>query len=167
MRNRDRPGWGPAWRSTPSTTALAKAVHPDDDQQYQIIAQVVDSKRRRIVASGNVLVARKPFQVYACVDRGYYHVGDVIRAEFHAQKLAGTPVRGDGKLSLFKIVPHDGQVVETLAIRSWEPGNRRAWRGDAATQSLGGWTISLTLINSRTTPRETQRRGLCLYDSGR
>ncbi len=138
-------------------TALAKAVHPDDDQQYQIIAQVVDSKRRRIVASGNVLVARKPFQVYACVDRGYYHVGDVIRAEFHAQKLAGTPVRGDGKLSLFKIVPHDGQVVETL-VRSWNQETDE--HGEATLQlkasEAGRYRFSYQLTNDT---KETQEGG--------
>jgi len=53
--------------------------------------------RDRILASefgaGNVLVARKPFKVYAWVSRGYYRVGDVIRANFSARTLDGRPAR--------------------------------------------------------------------------
>ena len=45
-------------------TALAKLVHPDEDQQYTITAEVVDASRRTIVGKGKVLVARKPFKVY-------------------------------------------------------------------------------------------------------
>jgi hypothetical protein len=58
-------------------TALAKAMHGDQDHQYTITAEVRDQSRRTIVGSGQVLVARHPFEVYAWVDRGYYRVGDV------------------------------------------------------------------------------------------
>ena len=81
-------------------TALAKAIHPDQDHQYEITAEVVDASRRTVVGSGRVLVARKPFQVFVWVDRGYYHVDDVVQADCFAQSLDGKPVRGDGKLSL-------------------------------------------------------------------
>src|SRR5262249_46654605 len=66
-------------------TALAKAVHPDEDHQYSITAEVTDDSRRTIVGQGNVLVARKPFKVYAWVNRGYYQTGDAIEASFQAQ----------------------------------------------------------------------------------
>ena len=75
-------------------TAAAKAVHPDEDHEYQITAEVVDPSRRTIVGSGSVLVARKPFQVTAWVDRGYYHVGgDQVEAE------ASPPVRSTANQS--------------------------------------------------------------------
>ena len=60
-------------------TLPAKELHGDQDHQYSITAEVVDESRRTIVGTGNVLVARKPFQVFAWVDRGYYRVGDTSR----------------------------------------------------------------------------------------
>ena len=42
-------------------TALAKAAHPDQDQRYEITAEITDQSRRTIVGTGTVLVARKPF----------------------------------------------------------------------------------------------------------
>ena len=84
-------------------TALAKAVHPDQDQRYEITAEVVDASRRTIVGTGTVLVARKPFQVTAWVDRGYYHTGDAIEAQFVGRTLDGKPVKGTGHLVLYKI----------------------------------------------------------------
>ena len=64
--------------------------------QYEITAEVVDESRRTIVGTGNVLVARKPFKVFAWVDRGYYRAGDAIEASFHAQTLDRKPVEGKG-----------------------------------------------------------------------
>ena len=84
-------------------TSLAKAPHPDQDHRYAIQAEVVDQSRRTIVGSGEVLVARKPFEVFAWVDRGYYRVGDTIDASFAARRLDGKPVEGTGKLRLLKI----------------------------------------------------------------
>ena len=78
-------------------TEVAKAIHPDQDQSYTITAEVVDQSRRTIVGEGTVLVARKPFKVYAWVDRGYYRVGDTIQAHFDAHTLDGKPVAGQGR----------------------------------------------------------------------
>ena len=78
-------------------TAVAKAIHPDQDHSYSITAEVVDQSRRTIVGTGTVLVARKPFTVYAWVDRGYYRVGDTIQADFAARTLDGKPVAGQGR----------------------------------------------------------------------
>ena len=77
-------------------TAVAKAIHPDQDHSYTITAEVVDQSRRTIVGTGTVLVARKPFSVYAWVDRGYYRVGDTIARPFlgpHARRQAGRRAR--------------------------------------------------------------------------
>jgi alpha-2-macroglobulin len=99
-------------------TAVAQVIHPDHDHQYTITAEVVDQSRRTIVGQGNVLVARKPFRVYAWVDRGYFRIGDAIRAEFQAQTLDQKPVHGDGTLRLFKISYQNDKPVET-EVRSW------------------------------------------------
>ena len=78
-------------------TSIAKEVHPDQDHRYQIQVEVVDASRRTIVGNGRVLVARRPFKVFAWVDRGYYRVGDTVHAHFNARTLDGKPVQGEGK----------------------------------------------------------------------
>ena len=65
-------------RRSRSTRRSPRPSHPDQDHRYAIQAEVVDQSRRTIVGSGEVLVARKPFRVFAWVDRGYYRVGDTI-----------------------------------------------------------------------------------------
>ena len=99
-------------------TAVAKELHGDIDHSYEITAEVTDNSRRTIVGKGKVLVARKPFKVYAWVDRGHYRVGDVIQANFFAQTLANKPVKGKGNLDLFKISYRDGKPVEH-SVQNW------------------------------------------------
>jgi uncharacterized protein YfaS (alpha-2-macroglobulin family) len=100
-------------------TAVAKAVHSDQDHRYTITAEVVDQSRRTIVGTGTVLVARKPFKVYAWVHRGYYRTGDAIQASFSARTLDGKPVEGAGKLTLLEVRYKDGKPVET-PVRTWD-----------------------------------------------
>ena len=95
-------------------TSLALASHPDQDHRYEIQAEVVDQSRRTIVGSGEVLVARQPFRVFAWVDRGYYRVGDTINASFAARRLDGRGVEGTGKLRL----------LENQLRRQARPANR-------------------------------------------
>jgi len=92
---------------------LAKELHPDHDHSYSITAEVVDESRRTIVGSGNVLVARTPFKVFAWVDRGHYRVGDDIVASFQAHTLDQKPVAGKGQLKLFKVSYENNEPVET------------------------------------------------------
>ena len=73
-------------------TRPAKELHGDQDHQYSITAEVVDESRRTIVGTGNVLVSRQPFKVFAWVDRGHYRAGDTVKASFHAQTLDQKPV---------------------------------------------------------------------------
>ena len=105
--NRRRPKSSPSAKRPSAPTARCKsrstrrsphAMHPDQDHRYQIKAEVVDQSRRTIVGTGEVLVARKPFKVFAWVDRGYYRVGDTITASFAARQLDGNGVAGTGKL---------------------------------------------------------------------
>ncbi len=100
-------------------TAVAKAIHGDQDHSYTITAEVVDASRRTIVGSGSVLVARKPFSVHAWVDRGYYRIGDTIHAGLAARRLDGKPVEGRGELTLLKISYKMGKAVET-PVQSWK-----------------------------------------------
>ena len=101
-------------------TALAKAMHADTDHRYEITVEITDESRRTIVGSSSILVARKPFKVYAWVDRGHYRVGDVIQTEFQAQTIDGKPVQGKGKLRLLKIgYDKENKPIET-EVRDWK-----------------------------------------------
>ena len=103
-------------------TSITKELHPDQDHRYEIQAEVVDQSRRTIVGTGQVLVARKPFDVFAWVDRGYYRVGDTVNANFMARRLDGKPVEGSGNLRLLKITYGDAperKPIET-EVRSWK-----------------------------------------------
>ncbi len=101
-------------------TAVAREAHPDQDQRYEITAEVTDESRRTIVGAGTVLVARKPFTVYTWVDRGHYRTGDTIEAAIHAQTLDHKPVAGKGTLRLLQVsYDADGKPVET-PVESWD-----------------------------------------------
>ncbi|MCL2120140.1 MAG: MG2 domain-containing protein, partial [Planctomycetaceae bacterium] len=84
-------------------TESAKLLFPDDDQKYTITAEVVDQSRRTIDGKGTVLVAKKPFEVYTWVDRGYYNQGQQIKATFQARRIDGKPVPGTATVRLLKI----------------------------------------------------------------
>ncbi|MEQ8785629.1 MAG: MG2 domain-containing protein [Pirellulaceae bacterium] len=101
-------------------TAVAKELHGDTDHKYTITAEVRDESRRTIVGTGKVLVARKPFQVFTWTHRGYYRVGEVIEADFLAQRLDEKPVEGEGVLTLLKITYNEKlEPVETPVSR-WD-----------------------------------------------
>jgi hypothetical protein len=132
-------------------TALAKEIHGDTDHSYQITAEVVDESRRTIVGQGRVLVARKPFQVFAWVDRGHYRVGDTVTAQFNAHTLDHRPVEGEGKLKLFKISYNGNgdEPKETLAAE-WDIATGADGQ---ATQKLtaseaGQYRLSYTVTDS-------------------
>jgi len=100
-------------------TALAKALHGDEDHSYTITAEVVDNSRRVIVGTGNVLVARQPFKVFAWTDRGHYRAGSTIKAEFQARTVAGKGVKGKGQLLLLKVTyDADGKPKEET-VEEW------------------------------------------------
>jgi len=104
----------------PIDTATAKELHPDQDHQYTITAEVVDESRRTIVGEGKVLVARKPFQVFAWLGRGHYRAGDTIQASFKAQTLDQKAVEGKGELSLVEVTYNDKQEPVEKPVQSWK-----------------------------------------------
>ena len=95
-RTRSRSAPTARWKS-PSTRMPAKELHGDQDHKYSITAEVTDESRRTIVGTGNVLVARKPFKVFAWVEsrplpRRRHHQGRLQRPD--AGQQAG---RGQGR----------------------------------------------------------------------
>ncbi len=101
-------------------TSAAKELHGDTDHKYSITAEVTDESRRTIVGTGDVLVARKPFKVFAWVDRGYYRAGDNIAASFRAQTLDHKPVQGKGELTLFRITYNDRNEPVEKSVQTWK-----------------------------------------------
>ncbi len=100
-------------------TALAKEIHGNQDHRYEVTVEVTDESRRTIVGQGSVLVARKPFKVYSWVDRGHYRTGDVVQASFSAQTLDSKPVKGKGKLNLYRVSYKSGDMTESL-VQEWD-----------------------------------------------
>jgi alpha-2-macroglobulin len=131
-------------------TEVAKAVHPNQDHRYEITAEVTDESRRTIVGSGRVLVARKPFKVYAWVDRGYYRIGDVIHAHFSAQTLDNKPVEGKGRLALLRITYEKGKPVET-PVQTWDldTGVEGTARQQIRASQSGQYRLSYTLTDAK------------------
>jgi alpha-2-macroglobulin len=132
-------------------TALTKAVHGDKDHRYEITAEVRDESRRTIVGSGKVLVARKPFKVYTWVDRGHYRVGDTVEASFSAQTLDGKPVKGSGKLVLYRVTyDKDSKPVEK-AVGKWQldPGVEGRARQQIKASRPGQYRLSYSLTDTK------------------
>jgi uncharacterized protein YfaS (alpha-2-macroglobulin family) len=101
-------------------TLAAKELHPDQDHQYSIQCTVVDESRRNIDGSGTVLVSRKPFQVYAWLNRGHFHTGDDVQASFKAQTLDQKPVQGKGELTLFQVSYDENARPVEKAVQTWD-----------------------------------------------
>jgi len=66
-------------------SSLAKQVHGDKNQRYEITAEVVDASRRTIVGAGSTLATAKPFQVTVWTNRGHTRVGEKITATIAAK----------------------------------------------------------------------------------
>ncbi|QDT68107.1 MG2 domain protein [Planctomycetes bacterium MalM25] len=140
-------------------TAQAAARQPDDDHEYAITAEVTDAGRRTQGGAGEVLAARRPVDVTVWLDRGYYTVGDTVRANISVRRPDGEPLAGGGELRLLKITEPaaepGGQPTETL-VQAWdlasdvegaaemrlkasEPGRYRlVYRSDAAEEAVEG-----------------------------
>jgi uncharacterized protein YfaS (alpha-2-macroglobulin family) len=101
-------------------TLPAKELHGNQDHKYTITAEVTDQSRRTIVGTGEVLVSRKPFQVNVWVDRGFFRVGDTVKAGIKAQTIDQKPVEGKGELTLFRISYDDKNLPVETAVQHWK-----------------------------------------------
>lgn len=134
----------------PIDTALAKALHSDEDHAYKITAEVVDESRRVITGSGEVLVARDPFKVFSWTDRGYYHTGDTIHAEFQARTLSGNPVTGPAVLKLFRLSYDTEGTPKEEAAQTWElkTGEDGHVSQQIKATAAGQYRLSMTVTDS-------------------
>ena len=101
-------------------STLAKELHGDGDHRYEIEAEVTDNSRRTILGKGSVLAARRAFETYAWLDRGWYEAGGAARLSISSRTLDGTAVAASGKLRVLKLnygtdgTPHEeeGSVAD-------------------------------------------------------
>jgi hypothetical protein len=131
-------------------TTLAKELHGNEDHRYEIEAEVTDASRRTIFGKGSVLAARRPFEVYVSLDRGYYNAGDSGNVSIHARTLDGREVKATGELVLYRVTyGKDGtpseeavaefDVKEDSRLPLQDGADRSGWREPSA-----GWTQKLT-----------------------
>ena len=135
----------------PIDSAPAKLIHGDQDHRYDITVEVTDASRRTIVGQGRVLVARRPFKVYAWVDRGHYRTGDVVHAYFSAQTIDSKPVKGDGTLRLFKVTyGKDAKPVEA-EVQKWDLATNEEGRAQIQLKAseAGQYRLSYTVTDSK------------------
>lgn len=114
----------------PVDTALAKELHGNEDHRYEVQAEVTDQSRRTLFGNGSVLAARKPFEVYVSLDRGYYQAGENGTITVHARTLDGRAVEATGELTLYRVTySNEGkpseEAVHTVALKLDEKNEHR------------------------------------------
>ncbi len=132
-------------------TAVAKAAYGDQDHKYTITAEVTDASRRTITGTGDVLVARDPFKVYAWVDRGHYQVGETVHASFSAQTLDNKPVQGKGSLRLLA-VSYDAKGTPTeKEAQNWKLDTSEEGKSEVQihAEKAGQYRLSYTLTDAK------------------
>jgi uncharacterized protein YfaS (alpha-2-macroglobulin family) len=131
-------------------TALAKMLHGDQDHSYRFEVEVTDESRRTITGGGSVLAARKPFKVFAWVDKGYYRSGEAIEASFAARSLDNKPVSGKGLLKLLRITTKDDKVLEE-EIQNWSNETDSEGRANLKLKAAaaGQYRISYSVTDSK------------------
>lgn len=132
-------------------SAVAKALHPDNDHKYEIIAEITDASRRTIVGSGSVIAARKPFKVYAWLDRGYYQTGDAIQSEFSAQTVDNKPVKGKGTLKLLQVSYDKNGKPSEKSVQEWvlDTNDDGKARQQIKAAEPGQYRMSYTVTDSK------------------
>jgi alpha-2-macroglobulin len=104
----------------PIDTLPAKEMHGNQDHEYTITAEITDQSRRTIVGTGKVMVARKPFQVFTWLNKGFFRAGDTVTAHFKAQTLDQKPVEGKGQLTLLKVTYDAANKPVEKAVETWD-----------------------------------------------
>ena len=132
-------------------TAVTKAMHGHTDHRYQITAEVTDASRRTILGQGEVLVARRPFKVFAWVNRGFYHEGETVQAGFSARTLDNKPVPGTGRARLLRIRYDEERNPIEDEVEAWDldvdPHGQASLQLVAA--APGQYRLSFTLTDAK------------------
>ncbi|MBQ5789549.1 MAG: hypothetical protein IIW01_04610, partial [Thermoguttaceae bacterium] len=159
-------------------TSFAKELFPNDDQRYEITAEVVDRSRRTIVGTGSVYATRDPFKVCVWTNRGFYDAASQINASFQTRRVDGKSVVGEATVRLFKIEyrPSDGesQTASSNALKALQPVETEVFSKRVATNADGFGTLSLSaaepgqyrLSCEVKTPQGLRREGAVLLTVG-
>ncbi|MGE4565544.1 MAG: MG2 domain-containing protein, partial [Victivallaceae bacterium] len=99
-------------------TATLAARYGESDAELRIEATVTDSARKPVNASASVIVAAKPFRVYAYTPGGFFAPGDTIDLKVAARTPDGKPVAGRGEVRICR------QVLENGLVKRQEPALR-------------------------------------------
>ncbi|MBR2003344.1 MAG: hypothetical protein IJ991_04080, partial [Thermoguttaceae bacterium] len=159
-------------------TSFAKELFPNDDQRYEITAEVVDRSRRTIVGTGSVFATRDPFKVCVWTNRGFYDAASQIDASFQTRRVDGKPVVGEATVRLFKIeyrpTDADSQTASSNALTALQPVETEVFSKRVATNADGFGTLALSaaepgqyrLSCEVETPRGLRREGAVLLNVG-
>jgi len=130
-------------------TSFAKELFPNDDQRYEITAEVVDRSRRTIVGTGSVYATRNPFKVCVWTNRGFYDAASQIDASFQTRRVDGKPVVGEATVRLFKIEYRPAENEQTKSasnneLNALQPVETEVFSKRVATNADGFGTLSLS-----------------------
>ena len=98
-----------------------------------------------------MIVARKPFRVFAWLNRGHFQTNDTIEAFFNSQTPDGKPVPGAGEAVIFKISYDKAgkpieQPIEKALLRADEQGKATYKFKPLA---AGQYRVSFTLADEK------------------
>ncbi|MBL9115150.1 MAG: hypothetical protein JNJ83_09080 [Verrucomicrobiaceae bacterium] len=113
-------------------TAAVRDIHGDQDHEYEIEVHVTDQSRRTIDGKGKVIAARRPFEVNAWLNQGYYRVGDKGVLHFGARTLDGGEVKASGTARVLKVTYDEAgkpteKEVKQAAIKTETPTTEFVW----------------------------------------
>jgi uncharacterized protein YfaS (alpha-2-macroglobulin family) len=145
--------------SVPIDTALAKALHPDQDHRYEITAEVTDKSRRTILGRGTLVATRQPFRVVAWADRGYYRTGEAARVSFAAAAPGGAPLVGGSVRAVLyrRSGAAAGAAPAEERVEAWTLRTNAEGRGAVSLKALraGQYRLSVTVTDGRDRDVET------------
>jgi hypothetical protein len=122
-------------------TSLVKALYPNEDQQYDIVAETVDESFQKRVGRARVYAAHRPFRTCVWFDRGFFQVGDTMNLGFQARRLDGKSVPGDAVVTLYKV------EYEKTDDNSVKPIETEVFADKLKTDEEGGGTVAIPAAN--------------------
>ena len=103
------------------------ADRKDRNYRYTVKADVTDSSRKVISASGSLIAAAKPFRLFIYSANGFRRPNEVTTLKVEAVDPNGKPVEGTGLIRLYRAklsddlkYENDGSVLRSIPFKSGE-----------------------------------------------
>ncbi len=134
------------------------ADRKERNYRYSIKAEVTDSSRKVISASGSLIAAAKPFELFIYAVNGFRRPNEVTTLKVEAVDPNGKPVEGTGLIRLYRAklsddlkYENDGPVLRSIPFKNGEnPSfvtNRAGiYRAVAEFRGKDGWEDSAACI---------------------